>query len=271
MNTRRDFFNKVVAGGVFLSLSDIAASAITTPRRRAIHFRNDNILLFQGDSLTDAGRDREYPFPNAHQTFGRGYVIQTAGELLVKYAGKNLSIYNKGISGDKVQDLTRRWKEDCIDLKPDILSILIGINDFMQAESKDYTRNALTYEKELRSLLDQTMTALPKLQLIIGEPFVITGIKKPRNHEGHPVNFVVDEALYNELGKYRAVAREIADELNAVFIPYQKIFDEAKKYAPPVYWSHDGIHASIAGTRLMATAWLQATEGRIKEEFEIEI
>lgn len=266
MNTRRNFLKKVAIGSALLSFSEMISSAMPVKQNKTIRFQQNQILLFQGDSLTDAGRDREYLFPNAYQTFGRGYVIQTAGELLVKYAGKKLSIYNKGISGNNVQDLGKRWKEDCLDLKPDILSLLIGINDCMQAEAKGSVRNASVYEKELRELLERTKTALPEVQLLIGEPFVITGIENPRNHEGNPVNFLVDEALYDRTEKYRTVAKELAKEFKAVFIPYQSVFDEAKRYAPPVYWSHDGIHASVAGARLMAAAWFQAAGCRIENE-----
>ena len=85
--------------------------------------------------------------------------------------------------------------------------------------------------------------------MIIGEPFAVTGIK------------AVDEKWYPAFNDYRAAAREIAQSFGAVFIPYQAVFDKAQQTAPGVYWTHDGVHPTLAGARLMAHAWLEAVKG----------
>lgn len=248
MNTRRDFLKKAAMGSALLSVSHITASAVTIPQAAKITLRENNVILFQGDSITDAGRNKDTKTPNTSPMMGNGYVIQAAGQLLFKYANKNLSIYNKGISGNKVYQLAERWDNDCINLKPDVLSILIGVNDFWHTKSGDYKGTVKTYEDDYRALLQRTKKALPNVKLIIGEPFAVNGIK------------AVDDSWYPAFNGYREAAKRLADEFDAVFIPYQKVFDEAQKEAPGVYWTHDGVHASLAGAQLMANAWLQAVK-----------
>ena len=246
MNTRRDFLKTAAIGGAMLSIPNIVASAMTIPQASKISLQKDDIILFQGDSITDAGRDKNTKTPNTSPMMGSGYVIQAAGELLFKHAEKNLTIYNKGISGNKVHQLAGRWKEECIDLKPSVLSILIGVNDFWHTKTGDYKATVKTFEDDYRALLKRTLAALPGVKLIIGEPFAVSGIK------------AVDNSWYPAFDKYREAAKKLANEFNAVFIPYQKVFDEAQKRAPGVYWTHDGVHASLAGAHLMANAWLEA-------------
>jgi len=234
--------------GAMLSISGILASAMSIPQAAKISLKKDDIILFQGDSITDAGRDKNNTIPNTPQMMGNGYVIQAAGELLFKHAGKNLSIYNRGISGNKVYQLAERWNEDCIELKPTVLSILIGVNDFWHTKTGNYQGTVKSYEEDYRALLRRTFAVFPNLKLIIGEPFAVKGIR------------AVDDSWYPEFDKYREVAKKIAEEFKAVFIPYQKIFNEAQKQAPGVYWTYDGVHASLAGACLMANAWLKAVE-----------
>ena len=248
MNTRRDFLRTVAIGGAMLSIPGIVTSAMNIPQSAKIPLQKDDVILFQGDSITDAGRDRNAKSPNTSPMMGSGYVIQAAGELLFKHAEKNLTIYNKGISGNKVHQLAERWDADCIELKPNVLSILIGVNDFWHTKNGTYQGTAKKYEDDYRVLLKRTIATFPNVKLMIGEPFAVRGIK------------AVDDSWYPEFDKYREVAGKLANEFKAVFIPYQKVFDEAQKRAPGVYWTHDGIHASLAGAKLMASAWLEAVK-----------
>ena len=245
MTTRRDFLKKAAVGGAILSISDIA-SAVNIPKSSKITIKEGNVILFQGDSITDAGRDKNAKTPNTSPMMGSGYVMLAAGKLLFKYAEKNPVVYNKGISGNKVYQLAERWDTDCLDLKPDVLSILVGVNDFWHTQSNNYKGTVKNYEEDYRALLKRTRNALPDVKLLIGEPFAVSGVK------------AVDDSWYPGFNEYREVARKIADEFNAVFIPYQKVFDEAQRRAPGIYWTHDGVHASLAGAQLMADAWMQA-------------
>ena len=248
MNTRRDFLKTATIGGAMLGIPGIVASAMSIPQASKISLQKDDVILFQGDSITDAGRDKNSKTPNTSPMMGSGYVIQAAGDLLFNHAGKNLTIYNKGISGNKVYQLAERWDTDCIELKPNVLSILIGVNDFWHTKTGGYQGTAKTYEDDYRTLLQRTLAALPGVKLIIGEPFAVTGIR------------AVDDSWYPEFNRYREAAKKLADEFKAVFIPYQKVFDNAQKRAPGVYWTHDGVHASLAGACLMANAWMEAVK-----------
>lgn len=165
-----------------------------------------------------------------------------------KHADKNLQIYNKGISGNKVYQLAERWDADCLDLKPDVLSILIGVNDFWHTLTNGYTGTVQKYRDDYKALLTRTKDKLPDVKLIIGEPFAVTGVR------------AVDDKWYPAFNDYRAAAREIAVSFGATFIPYQTIFDKAQKLAPGAYWTGDGVHPSIAGNALMAHAWQEAVK-----------
>jgi len=246
MSSRRDFIRTAAVGSAILGIPNIVASAMNISQNSKISLQKNDVILFQGDSITDAGRDKNSTTPSSTLMMGNGYVIQAAGNLLFNYADKNLNIYNKGISGNKVYQLAERWDTDCIKLKPNVLSILIGVNDFWHTKTGGYKGSAKTYEGDYRALLKRTIAALPDVKLIIGEPFAVKGVR------------AVDNSWFPDFDQYRASARKLAEEFKAVFIPYQNVFDEAQKHAPCVYWTHDGVHASLAGSHLMANAWLEA-------------
>ncbi|MDR0814966.1 MAG: SGNH/GDSL hydrolase family protein [Bacteroidales bacterium] len=244
---RRSFLKKAAFAGTVIGLSDsIIASTVQIRSSAKIALKEDAVVLFQGDSITDAGRDRKVSTPNTSPMMGMGYVMLAAGALLERYAEQRPVIINKGVSGDKVYQLNDRWNEECINLKPNVLSILVGVNDFWHTKSGGYKGTAKTYETDYRALLLRTKEALPEVKLIIGEPFAVTGVK------------AVDDTWFPAFDEYRKIARNLAEEFNAVFIPYQTVFDEAKKRAAASYWTHDGVHASLAGAQLMAKAWMQA-------------
>ena len=244
-STRRNFIKTATISGTMLSIPSIVAAAMNETETSGISLQKDDVILFQGDSITDAGRDKNAKNPNTSPMMGSGYVILAAGELLFQHASKNIKIYNKGIGGNKVNQLAERWNSDCIELKPNVLSIRIGVNDFWHTKTGGYKGTVKVYEDDYRALLKRTLTELPNVKLIIGEPFAVNGIK------------AVDNSWFPEFDKYREVSRKIADEFKAKFIPYQKIFDEAQKHAPGVYWTHDGVHATLAGAYLMANAWMK--------------
>jgi lysophospholipase L1-like esterase len=205
-------------------------------------------VLFQGDSITDAGRNKEDQGYNTARILGTGYALLAAASLLNKHATLDLKVYNRGISGNKVYQLAERWDKDCLDLKPDVLSILIGVNDFWHKLNGNYNGTLEIYKKDLVALLDRTLKALPNVKLIIGEPFAVPGIK------------AVDGKWYPDFYAYQTAAREVAQSFGAILIPYQKIFDEAKKKAPGVYWTGDGVHPTLAGAQLMAEAWAKTVK-----------
>ena len=200
-------------------------------------------ILFQGDSITDAGRDRSNYYANASSGMGGGYVRQIVTELLGKYPGRSYRFYNRGISGNKVFQLAERWDDDCMHLKPNVLSILIGVNDFWHTLGGNYDGTVETYEGDFRRLLERTVNELPDMALIIGEPFAVQG--------GSAIS-----ERWEAFHPYRAAARKIATDFGAVFVPYHEVFAAALEQAPADYWCPDGVHPSMAGCHLMKEAWL---------------
>jgi lysophospholipase L1-like esterase len=246
MSSRREFFKSAALGGAALCIPDIVSAAVPLSMKGKITLNKQDIILFQGDSITDAGRNKEEMAPNVSRALGSGYSLMASGYLLNKHADKALTVYNRGISGNKVYQLKERWQLDCLDLKPNVLSIHIGVNDYWHTLSHNYKGTLENYEQDYRALLKQTRESLPGVKLIICEPFGVKGIK------------AVTEDWFPAFDGYRASARKIADEFEAVFIPFHDVFVKAQKVAPGVYWTGDGVHPTLAGASLMAETWLQA-------------
>ena len=222
---RRDFFKKIALTGVgitslpYLSMADTQGSNKDIP--------NKTTLLFQGDSITDAGRNRGNYYANDGRGLGSGYAFQIIADLLGQNPDKELKCYNRGISGNKVHQLADRWDDDCLNLKPDVLSILIGVNDFWHTITGRYGGTAKSYSDDFRALLDRTKTALPDVKLIIGEPFAVKG------------GTAITSQWNKDFPDYQKYARQIAKDYDGAFIPYQDVFDKALKTAPVTYWCPD--------------------------------
>lgn len=250
-NSRRNFLRSATIGTLAtLSIPQIVSAAIgNSSAAKKVELKDNDVVLFQGDSITDWGRDKSKTEANNPSALGNGYVIHAAGSLLTKYPHKNLQLFNKGISGNKVYQLAERWDAECIALKPNILSILIGVNDFWHTLGGGYKGTIEVYIADYKKLIERTQQALPGIKLIIGEPFALKGVR------------AVDDKWYPAFDAYRQAAHDIATQYDAQFIPYQTIFDKATETAPGSYWTTDGVHPSIAGAKLMAEAWMQVVKG----------
>lgn len=249
-SSRRNFLKTTsLASASLMSIPQIVSASFAETKAKKIGLNKDDVVLFQGDSITDAGRKKDDANVNNASAMGSGYAMIAASDLLYKYADKSLKIYNRGISGNKVYQLAERWQKDCLDLKPNVLSILIGVNDFWHTLTNGYKGTIQTYRDDFTALLNRTKQSFPDVKLIIGEPFAVTGIR------------AVDEKWYPAFNDYRSAAKEIADKFGAAFIPYQSIFDKAQKTAPGAYWTGDGVHPTLAGAHLMAHAWAETIKG----------
>ena len=249
-NNRRNFVKNAAIGTIAaLAIPDIISSAYAKEISKKAIINENDIVLFQGDSITDWGRDKNKSMPNDFGALGSGYVLLTAADMLREYASKNLKIYNKGVSGNKVFQLAERWDTDTIAIKPNVLSIMVGVNDYWHTITSGYKGTLDTYRTDYKKLLERTQQALPGVKLIIAEAFAMKDVK------------AVNDSWYPAFDGYRQVAREMADEFGAAFIPYQSVMDEALKLAPATYWSLDGVHPSPAGASLMSQAWLKAVKG----------
>ena len=258
---RRDFLKKmsaatagaVVAGGLELNASERRrrGSSDKPGAGSGLELPEGSIILFTGDSITDGARERKYyRLYNHIRALGNGYVQLTATRLNYMFPDRDLKIYNTGINGDTIEKMMARLETDCIKLKPDFVSVLIGVNDFNVSFSRTGKGNPDKYEREYRQMLGRIKSALPDVRFIIGEPYAVKGARE------------ITDAWYPEFEAYPAIARKMAEEFGAAFIPYQSVYAEAAAGAPERYFSTDGVHPSIAGVRLMSNAWLSYVNPR---------
>lgn len=196
-------------------------------------------ILFQGDSITDCSRSRD-----DLTDLGRGYVFMTASRLLAVHPDLDLTIHNRGMSGNICTDLAARWQRDCLDLKPTWLSLYIGINDCWNRYRDRPPVETKEFEHAYRNLLSQSTTQLGS-RLILLEPFVLPVL------EGQ-------EAWREDLNPKIDVVRKLAREYDAILVPLDGLFAAASTRKPPAYWAHDGVHPTPAGHALIAQAWLDA-------------
>lgn len=245
---RRNFLKHAAVSTVGLAaIPEILSATIPVIKKKQKgilpSLKTGDVILFQGDSITDSGRERLKQQSNLASSFGPGYAFLAASRLLNENPEKDFSIFNRGVSGNKVFQMMERWQRDCFDLKPNLLSILIGVNDFWHKFDGKYEGTLEKYEQDYRQLLTLTKKMIPEIKLVIGEPFALLGVS------------AVSEKWFPDFDGYRAVAKKMADEFNAVFIPYHTIFSEAALRAPARYWTTDGVHPSMPGCALMAEAW----------------
>jgi lysophospholipase L1-like esterase len=187
-------------------------------------------VLFQGDSITDMGRGRT---EDPNHILGHGYAFLIAAREGADYPQRRLTFINRGVSGNETGDLEARWKADTLDLKPDVLSILI------QPFSVD------EYEQGYERLLSQTVAAFPNVKLVLCEPFFGRGTST----EAH-----LDQ-WRTIMPQVDAVVEKLAAKYHAPVVHFQKVFDDAVKRAPIDYWIWDGVHPTYSGHELMADEW----------------
>ena len=209
----------------------------------------EKLILFQGDSITDTGRNREND-----NNMGFGYANMVAGEL---GAAKpyQYRFLNRGIGGNRVVDLFARMKVDMINLKPDVMSILIGVNDVWHEYTRHNGVSAQKYELVYDLMIQELLQELPNLKLMLLEPFVLPGTATQTDEE-HPGRW---EFFSQEVPLRAQAAKRLAEKYNLPFVPLQHLFDKANADAPaPGYWLRDGVHPTPAGHVLIKNAWLEA-------------
>ena len=205
-------------------------------------------FLFQGDSITDASRDRKIEDISSY-SIGHGYATVTAAMLGAKHQGK-LEFFNRGISGNRIVDVYARIKYDIINLKPDYLSILIGVNDVWHELEHQNGISAEKFEKLYSMLIEEIKEELPDIKIYILEPFLTHGE-------------AVDERwdiFRSEVEKRAAVSKLIAEKYNLTFVPLQDKFDKACENVPCTYWTKEGVHPTAMGHGLIAEELIKAVE-----------
>lgn len=213
-------------------------------------------ILFQGDSITDAGRLRENI-----TSLGLGYPSKVESKMGLDYPGE-YEFINKGISGDRIVDLYARIKSDIINLAPDYMSILIGVNDVWHELNFNNGVSAEKYEKIYDMLLEEVKSKLPDIKIMIIEPYVLP--------EGGTTGILDDgsekyDIFRQEVEKRAEAAKRLAKKYNCVFIPLQEKLDELSKIQPVGYWIRDGVHPSNIGHEVIAREWIKHFEENFKK------
>jgi len=198
----------------------------------------ESTVLFQGDSITDAGRARDQ-----FDSLGQGYAMIAAAWYNATYPEHKVRFLNRGISGNRSCDLVTRWDADCIALKPDIVSIMIGINDTWRGVDSNMPTTAEQFKSNYRAILQATTERLAA-RIIILEPFLL--VNQP--------NYAAMRADLN--AKIDAIM-SLTNEFNVTYIALDGIFQGACGRAPATHWSGDGVHLTAAGNALVAQTWLQ--------------
>jgi len=209
-------------------------------------------FLFQGDSITDGNRSRD---PDWNHVLGHGYAYLIAARILYQFPPKRFQFYNRGISGNQVTDLVRRWQPDTLSLRPDLVSILIGVNDVLNAVNGNTESTVSGFEKNYRVLLLETKQQLPGTELVICEPFIL------------PVGRVKEKwkDFKKEIVGRQEVAKQLSVEFKTLYVPLQDRFIQAaEKYPPDSYWFWDGIHPMPNGHELIAQEWIRQVGKKLK-------
>ena len=219
-------------------------------------------ILFQGDSITDGNRykSRASEWDKNHQ-IGHSYVYIITGLLGMQYPERGFEFINRGISGNIAGELAKRWQTDALDIDPDVLSVLVGVNDCVRAAErpvKDFS--ASKYEEDYRRILTQSREKNPDLKLVLLEPFAYPEIQ---NVSSSP------EIRRVIMRSEQKIVRRLAEEFDAVFVPLQEVFDEALKLREAKYWLWDGTHPTEAGHALIAREFLKATKHIFETETDI--
>lgn len=254
-NSRRNFLKTVAIGSLSTLIIPNTIKASEYESVGPVSEKGKGLVfLFQGDSITDGNRGRN---TDPNHIMGHGYAFSIASRIGCDFPEKNLTFINRGISGNKVTDLAKRWDKDTLELKPDVLSILIGIND---TSSNIDLRPMLTqvtlqlYDETYRSILDQAVKQNPDIILVLNQPFIFKNSSTVKNWEDH----------HNDLIERQKIVEKIASDYKAIYVRLQDVFDAACKKAPAEYWIWDGIHPTVPGHELITREWMKQVSKKLK-------
>lgn len=206
-----------------------------------------NKLVFIGDSITCADRNFNLNGEGRDDAaYGSGYVRMVKSMLDAFYPERQIRVVNKGIGGHTVLDLAERWQSDVLDLKPDWLSVMIGINDvWRQFDTPLATERHVqldVYTDTYRRLLEQARPGLTGL--VIASPYVL--------------DTNLDDSMRRRMDEYRAVSQQLAAEFDGIYVDTQLAFDAYLQHYHPNQLCWDRIHPSASGHMVIARAWLNA-------------
>ena len=207
-------------------------------------------ILFQGDSITDCGRNREDFYG-----MGDGYANLVKAALGADFPGE-YEFLNRGVGGSRIVDMYARIKNDIINLQPDYLSIYIGVNDTWHEITKQNGVDTAKFEKIYAMLLEEIQAACPNVKIVLIAPFVLEYTATCDTPE------IPDrwKRFETDVAEKAAAAKKIAQRFDLPLIELQPAFDEACKKAPASYWTRDGVHPTACGHEIIKRLWLKAFE-----------
>lgn len=249
-SSRRDFIKLMSVAG--LAVTGLPAACSGTKSVIEKPNKENLVFLFQGDSITDGNRGRN---KDPNHILGHGYCFAVSSRIGADFPQYRYKFFNRGISGNSLDDLEKRWQIDTLDLKPDVLSLLVGINDVNALiEGKKEALDAKMFESTYRKLLTSCVEQNPNLLIVLGLPFFFaSGWRKDQYQKWHPLT--VERA---------DIVKRIAADFNAVLVDYPKVFENAQQLAPIDYWIWDGVHPTAFGHELMAREWIKQVGKRLK-------
>ncbi len=204
-------------------------------------------VLFFGDSITDALRQRDNDY-----FLGNGYVTIASGNIGYEYPGQ-YEFINRGISGNRIVDLYERIKVDCINLKPDIITIFIGVNDVLHEAAHKNGVSSEKFYKIYKMLLEEIKEELPDVKIILIEPFVY---KDPETE--YALSFIL-----SEVPKRAEMVRKLSREFDVPCILIKDALDKKIREANQKYYIRDGVHPTVMGHGIIAKEW-----ERVFKEYE---
>jgi lysophospholipase L1-like esterase len=213
-------------------------------------FKKGSRLLFQGDSITDMKWGRNQKDRNHY--LGHSYVYLIAARLGVDMPDAQLDIYNRGMSGHTVGDLRKRWQKDALDMKPDLLSVLIGVNDVgRNAAGVDVK----AWEEDYRFILEASLKANPELQIVLLDPFVLASGSLAKGNGYRKMREQIERLI--------PIVGQLCQDFEAIHVRTQEIFDAAAKAVSPEQWIWDGVHPLPQGHELIARNWVEEVSARL--------
>ncbi len=201
-------------------------------------WKSNDVVLFQGDSITDVYRSRE-----DDRLMGNGYPMMISAWHESGFPENCAGFLNRGISGNRVKDLQERLQKDFIDLKPTWVSILIGINDCWRRYDSNDPTSAEVFEEGYVDLLAKLTQSLD-VKIVLCEPFLLNVMPGQENWR-------------EDLDPKIAIVRKMSEKFETYLVPLDSVFSDAAKKRAPEFWTMDGVHPTVAGHALIARAWLK--------------
>ena len=207
-------------------------------------FENNDVVLFQGDSVTDGNRDRSDP-----QSLGQAYPAAVKAVYNTLFPGNGVRFVNRGVIGDRLRDLLARYETDIYEIQPSFLSVLIGINDVWRAFSSNDPCPLERFRREYTELLHKVKADFPAIKIMILEPFLLPADAEERHWQ-------------DDLVPKQVFIREFAEQYADCYLPLQKIMDDAvsRKSFSCAELAEDGIHPSYTGHTIIAAEYLKTLD-----------